>query len=63
MFEQKCNRCHGLSVPPLPEGVPATEKELLEFQGVLNICREKVETTMTRREILDVIRFLRTLEK
>ena len=64
VFQDKCNSCHGKSVPPLSESIPQSRKKLDNYRGPLDLCRGcDVETTMDQKEIIDVIKFLRTLPK
>lgn len=61
VFEGKCLRCHGGSTPRLRADIPAA-KALKNFEGPLDICRAcEVEREMTREELIEVIRYLRTL--
>ncbi|MBI5286107.1 MAG: cytochrome c [Deltaproteobacteria bacterium] len=63
VFEDKCLRCHSGSFPRLRGNLPAT-KGLKDFTGMLDVCRScEVEREMTREELIEVIKYLRTLGK
>ncbi|OGP31307.1 MAG: hypothetical protein A2073_05465 [Deltaproteobacteria bacterium GWC2_42_11] len=60
-FEEKCFKCHSKSLPKLRTDVPDT-KSLKNFQGQLDICRScEIEKEMTNEELIEIIRYMRTL--
>ncbi len=62
IFEEKCLKCHS-RIPKLKSDVP-DEKALKTFEGTLDICRScEIEKEMTNEELIEVIRYLRTLGK
>ncbi len=64
VFQEKCNQCHGRSVPPLSESIPKSRKKLNNYKGPMDLCKGcDVESTMNQNQIIDVIKFLRTMPK
>lgn len=63
VFEEKCLRCHAGSAPKLRTDIPET-KTLKNFEGPLDICKScEIEREMSKEELIEVIRYLRTLGK
>ena len=64
VFQDKCNSCHGKSVPPLSKAIPKSKEKLNNLRGPMDLCNGcDVEETMNQRQIIDVIKFLRTLPR
>lgn len=65
VFQEKCSSCHSLRVAPFSDSIPKTEQSLLQHKGPpLDICSgHNVEASMSRKQIIDVILFLRSLHK
>ncbi|MBI5683102.1 MAG: cytochrome c [Deltaproteobacteria bacterium] len=62
-FDEKCAKCHSSSIPKLRADVPDT-KTLKNSQGQLDICRGcEIEKEMTNEELIEVIKYMRTLGK
>ena len=65
VFQEKCSSCHNLRVAPFSDSIPKTEQGLLQYKGPkLDICSgHDVEASMDRKQIVDVILFIRSLQK
>lgn len=63
VFQEKCLKCHGGAFPKLRTDIPDT-KALTNFEGQLDICKScEIEREMSKEELIEVIRYLRTLGK
>lgn len=61
VFEEKCMKCHTRGLPSLRSDVPKNS-ELKDYKGKLDICPGcNLEKEVTREELLEVIRYIRTL--
>lgn len=63
VFDEKCASCHKKGVPALGSGL-SNVGEIDRPAGALEICPAcNVESRMTEREMLDVLKYIRTLSK
>ena len=63
VFEEKCLKCHDKSLPKVRADVPDI-KSLKNLQSPLDICRScEIEKEMTNEELIEVIKYMRTLGK
>lgn len=63
VFGERCVSCHGPSVPLVPDLVPR-DVALSAFAGPLDICLgSSVEADMSRKELVDVINFIRAISE
>jgi len=62
VFNDKCIICHK-KIPNMPAGIPE-DKSLKGSSSTIRICKHcDIESTMTREEQIEVIRFIRRLKK
>ena len=61
VFQDKCESCHGDTVPAMSGNIPKNREEIMAHVGDIELCAGDVEATMSREEITEVVVFLRSL--